>query len=234
MKPRKLIRVVIGVFTRNVSTIAVGTAAAVLAMSIACGAMAQTRKLVVAQGQNWRTDGFATGPAQVDFGTCLTAGTSANLAAGETFRLKDVGLWQCSNPKAFYLLAEQANSFTFVRFNDGKTRASFYVPPIGAIQPNGWIRFAPITNDADYRLSLNAFPEKIARLFVKFFDAKNKAISEETCDVAPPVTQCSFKTQLSVGSIEITNPGYVTAPPEVYGFLIVSAPDGSAGRTYPF
>lgn len=202
------------------------------------------RKLVVAQSldAHWRTDAFAfrlpnatEPPTIVDFATCVVPGASATLDAGESFRVADVGQWQCGTPQEFYLLdAPTVDAFTFLRFNDGVTHTSFAVPPVGAISPDGVARIQPIVNDESFETNIDVLPTKLTRVFIDIYDAHNKKIAFETFDAMPPVAQYTLKTKLKVGALVITTGSYIETQPPLYGFVTVSAPDGGNSRVLPF
>jgi hypothetical protein len=236
--------------------IAAAIVAAMLTVAIACpgDAEAQMRpllftqpnatsspRLVVAQSPSWTTDALLSNDSDalesVSFTDCLTQGASATLNPGDAFRLVNVGMWQCGNVRQFYTIPAQFNATTLLRFDDGKTKASFSVPPVGAIQPGGWLRISPVMNDADFMTSINVFPAGLVRLVIDVFDATNQKIGTEIFDTSAPVGQYALHTRFKVGSIVITTQSFGCVGCEaqpLYGFVITSDPSGGNARVLPF
>lgn len=240
---RKLIHIPLGTFRDSrisLTGVLMILATVVAVIGYSCPASAQSR-LVVAQSATWRTDALIANTSDaaqfVSFSDCLSQGASITLQPNDAFRVKDVGQWQCGMIREFYTIPAQFNATTFLRFDDGHTKASFSVPPVGAIQPGGWLRVSPVVNDADFVTSINVFPTGIVRVFVDVFDATNHKIGSEAFDAQAPVAQYALKTKFRVGSLQISTQSFgcvgCQAQP-LYGFVITSDPSGGNARVLPF
>lgn len=141
-------------------------------------------------------------------------------------------------PSGFSLLpAPNADSVSFLRFDDGGTSASYAVGPMGSIMGSASQTFGPIINDEGMTTTINVFPSAFTALQVEVLDGNGELVATQTFEALPPVAQFSISPSVSVGSLRITNRqlfGVTGTPQPIYGFVAVADRRGGNARTLTF
>lgn len=190
-------------------------------------------QLAIANSGNWSTEVFIgnQGAMPVTFETeaCrIHPCYRWTVKPGEALRV-------ASLPSGFLTLpAPSDDSYTLLRFSDGKTSASYAVPPMGALFARIPQTFTPIANDGELVTTVNVFPTGPSTITVEVMDSKGEQVASEAFDALPPVTQYQVRAVVPAGSIRITNGKFFGTPQMVFGFVAVTDRKGSNANVLPF
>jgi len=224
----------------------IGTAVATLCFFVVLGTAGaanaasspSSKMLAIAQAPDGHltTDGyFALSPSASSSATIETdscTGYRPELQPGDAVVVRDLSesRWTCKLLPPFTLLAAPNNvdSYTVTTYDDGKSRWSFKVPPIGAIDIDHSATVTPAVNDETDAMFVDVFPSQPVTVYIDFYTSSGK--HTESFDAAPPFAQYRVKQQgygYAVVSLRMP-PCYVGqsnplcgAPPPLYGLVTV-------------
>lgn len=204
-------------FTDNFSSIMIIVAIIVSTVAITCPGVVQAqepeRRLVVAEGQGWHTEGFAKEVCQIY--PCIE---------GSYIRR--------TYPAGFYTTEARPESFTHVQYRG----VSFFIPPVGALQSGA--TFGPIVNDGTYGTTVTVFSGGPTSLSLTVGDKSQRCdVSPPVtqCELQAFVYVGTLTIEKAPG---VGCPG--CEADKLFGFVSVAArpsaayPDGGAVRVLPF
>jgi hypothetical protein len=194
---------------------------------------------VVANAAAWSTDLFVTNASATDLAVRLE---ECRVAPCLEYRLvKDGGSLRFPNFGGFgFRTAENplpplALGFTFLRYDDGATKASYEVPCLWPLAPGFPSTVGPIVSDGDLVTTVTVLGE--GRVDLEVLDGELVVIGSEYFD-ASGVTQYQLRTRVTVGSLRISTRATVGCPGcnfgSVRGFVSVSDRRGGNARVLAF
>jgi hypothetical protein len=180
----------------------------------------------------------ATGTASIDINNCqVTGGLHGNIAAGGGIRFDDPAESLCGGDFSTIAVPAGIDAAVHLVFDDGKTHASYWIDPMGAVSAGHSVRIGKLVNDAKLGTYLNLWCSSPSGVTVTVYDYKGVEIGQQYIDVLPPVTQRKVSVPFAVGAISIVagaNCGGCQDVPAVYGFLSVSDSAGGNAEVIPF
>lgn len=206
--------------------------------------------VVWARGDHWKTDLVVGGhhylPTLVDLnGPCVLGPSLLSLPVNGSAVVKNIGAHQCGSKDIGLLEVDQVPGEigTFLRFDDGSSRTSFYVPrltyKLATLSDRG--RFSGLENteaDAAHIVAFNQAPHAIT-LTLEIFAGDASALGNEVITV--PANGYVFRRitqRFQSGSILVREGspfGCVGCNVEgpVVAFMAVGPLDGSTARVVP-
>lgn len=211
------------------------------------------KKLVIANTGAYSTSIIATAnpgateTVEVNFADVILyrAGVTLTIPVGGAAYARAVEkAFESSKP--FYLIdsTDDAAPCTVLSFNDGATRSSFTLPPVGSIDATRSAIVGPVISDDVEGAWVTVFPSKAGTpVWLIVRDAGDLATSRwETFKADPPVTQYRLVTRgISIVEVKIGDPWFGCLPMidcsvygDVYGFASTGTPDGGNFRVFAF
>lgn len=194
------------------------------------------KRLAVAHSGNWQTEIFAGNDTTevVEFSTVECAGVSPCISwvIGP-----DCSLRTDYVPSGFGTVPSLPAAIALLNFDDGDTRQSYAVPPLGALIVDEPQTFRALANDGELVTTVNVFSDVSTTVDVDVLDKAGERIASERFHATPPVTQYAIETPLDVGSLRLRTRQLfgVTGPPKpLYGFVAVADRSGGNARVIPF
>jgi hypothetical protein len=187
-------------------------------------------------------------PVEHDFSRCASgpSGAVVRLPAGGATILRNAGVAICASGFALIDAPEGATSLSVIRFDDGASRVSLPLPPIGALAGDGYVRVGPLIVDDEEGAWITVFAAYPGTpILVRLIDAENplSAPIVEKFKASPPVTQYAiaargiFFAEIFLG-VDFTYRCWPGASCDVfgsvYGFASSGSADGGNFRPYVF
>lgn len=193
--------------------------------------------VLYAQTDMWRTSLVVTArePVDVPVSNCVIGpAPRVTLAVGESKRIDDFGLLQCSS--VGYVITDLRDAVSILTFNNGSSYSYFAVPTLIKGLPFGASGTIPaVINDAGlhtYLVFVNTGPTTSAKVVVR--DAANQIIGVESVTLNSGVTFHPLVTPVVIGRLEITNGDVIgtPVPPSgaVYAFAAIGPASGASQR----
>jgi hypothetical protein len=228
------------------------TAFCILASIKARGAEAP-KKLVIGNTAAYSTSIIATAKpdatetVEVNFADVILyrAGVTLAIPVGGAAYAREVEK-KFESKKPFYLVdsTDEAAPCTVLSFNDGGTRSSFTLPPVGSIDATHSAFVGPLISDDVEGAWVTVFPERAKTpIWLVVRDAGDLSKRKwETFYADPPVTQYRIQTPgISIVEVKIGDPWFECLPyvdctvyGSVYGFASTGTPDGGNFRAFAF
>lgn len=191
--------------------------------------------LIIANGRNWKTDVFEWSlgsPLTVNFSACPTIDRTYSIPAGGAIFVPDAGRdLGCSIEFAAVPLHPAVSGLSMLRYDDGTTRETYAVPPVGSLTSGHPVALAPARNGyGDINAYLNFFPGGAADVTVQATTASGDPGFPVTYRVTPPVTQIRYTLPLSAGNLTLTTS---TPTVRIPCFMSLSRADGTNATIVP-
>lgn len=204
------------------------------------------KKLVVGKGAGWSTSFLAQSNSDDDVEVTIADiigagwGVTLDLPAGGAVIARNVGESFANESVAFLAPSPDAiDVVSLLSFNDGITRASFALPPIGSVTQAVSANVGPLVSDSEEIATITTFSESDVPLYVMLTDGSTGDRTVESFTSGVGVSQYRIQSQgVYLATVHVGYYGFGCHSrcegAEVYGFASTGSPDGGSFRSFSF